>query len=344
MAPVNISDLINITKLILNRYGVPDKDAEIITDSIIYAHTRGKHTHGVNRLPIYQRKINNGLMSPETTISIIKDTPVVAVLDANHGFGQVAGSKGMNISIEKADKYGVGVVGIRNSNSFGTAGYLAEMAVKHEMIGIVLGNSAPAIAPWGGKTPLLGTNPIGIAFPQSNGKPPIVLDMATSVIARSKIRLAEQNKEKIPLGWAFDCKGNPTDDPIEALKGSMVPIGEHKGYGLALAIDIIAGLLTGSAFGGDVKPLNSADGPSCFGHMLITIKISYFIPYEEYIQKIDALSSNIKSCGDISSVYLPGEVSFNKNKDKEILDLPDAQIDGINNLAKDLNIALKIAK
>ncbi len=343
MEKVELLKIEAVSKQILAKCAVPERDAQIIADSIIYAHSRGKGTHGITRLPIYEKKIKNGSMRPDTKLTVVKDTPIVSVFDANHGFGQVAGAKGIQICIEKAEKHGLGVVGIRNSNNFGTAGYIVEKCAEQKMIGIVLANSGPAIAPSGGKKPLLGTNPIGVAFPKGGNQFPIVLDMATSVISRGKIRLAAKNEEKIPFGWALDSDGNPTDDPIEAIKGSMIPIGGHKGYGLSLAVDILAGLLTGSAFGGEVKPLGYNDGYSRYGHMLIAINISFFMEMEEYAKNISTLYENVKQCGERDRIFLPGEKSYrNSLLNTETVEINANQINEINSLAERLNLDCRL--
>ena len=287
-------------------------DAGIIAESIVYAHIREKHTHGAERLGIYIKKIEQGLMNPGTPIDIIKDIPVIAVINANNGFGQVAAVKAMRIAVEKAKVYGIGLVGVKDSNNFGTAGFVGEQAVNESMIGIVLSNSAPAIAPTGGNKPLFGTNPICIAFPASKDSFPIVFDMACSSVARGKVRLAAKKGEKIPLGWAADEHGIDTDDPYEALKGTMLPIGGYKGYGLALCIDILAGVMTDSGFAGEVKNLNHPSDKSRYGHMLIAINPDVFMTDDEYTNRINKMMVNVKECGNQGSIYLPGEQSFNK--------------------------------
>lgn len=307
--------------------GVPERQAEVIVASIIYAHQVGKGTHGLGRVPLYLKKIDCGYMSAVTGEALVKDTPVVAVMDAAHGFGQVAATNAMQLCIEKARMYGIGVVGVRNSNNFGTAGFIAEQATKHDQIGIVFGNAGPAIAPTGGFKTLFGTNPLGIAFPNPAGEYPISLDMATSAVARGKIRQAAKNGEKIPFGWALDGSGQPTDDPHAALKGSMVPMGAHKGYGLSLAIDILAGLLPGAAFGGDVKPLSDMSDYSKYGHLCLSINISHFMSLSEWSEKIDMLVGNIRMCGDPEKIKTPGQASFeNKGKNKEFITLKSSVI------------------
>lgn len=334
---VKIDSIKNISNEILIKVGVPDEDASVIVNSIIYAHQRGKGTHGIGRLPIYVRKIKEGLMTAETKLCAIKDSFAVSLYDAQHGFGQVAAYRGMEIAVDKARNYGVGTVGIQHSNNFGTAGFFVDLAAKNNMIGFIFANSSPAIAPTGGKTPIFGTNPIGIGFPGGNNKPAVILDMATSHAARGKIRLAAKNGEAIPVDWALDSDGNPTTDPIEALKGSMVPVGGHKGFGLSLIVDVIAGLLTGSAFGGDVKPLNHKDGLSDYGHLILALNIASFIDFTEYLDKMDYLTKRVKECGDENHIYLPGEHSFCLFN-SDIVNISDKQVNEMNSLAQSLGI------
>lgn len=336
---ISTTKLEQLSYNILKACNVPQDDAQIIVNSILYAHTRGKGTHGVGRMPIYVRKIKEGLISSTTELTLVKDSLVVSTFDANHGFGQVAAYKGMEYALDKADKHGVGVVGIKNSNSFGTAGFILELAAERQMIGLLFSNASPAIAPSGGNKPLFGTNPIGYVFPNRKGEPPIVLDMATSVVARSKIRMAAANGESIPFGWALDSNGKPTTDPIEALKGSMVAIGEHKGYGLSLAVDILAGLLTGAAFGGDVKPLNHKDSHSNYGHLIIALNIGFFMSINDYYEKIDHLIRNTKRCGEPGKVFLPGEQSFYTAKNSSAkITLSAKQVEDLNKLLDTLLI------
>ncbi len=307
MPLISINELQSKSLLILTGYGVPEEDAQIIVDSILYAHLRGRGTHGLARLPIYIRKIKAGLLDPKTPFEMVKDEVGIKVFDAGNGFGQVAAIRGMRCAMEMAGKIGVSVVGIRHSNSFGTAGFISEEALKKNMIGIVFSNSSPAIAPFGGSKPIFGTNPLAFAFPPADGYTPIVLDMATSVAARGKVRLAEKTGAKIPFGWALNADGHPTDDPYEALKGTMLPIGGPKGYGLSLVIDLLAGMITGAAFGGAVKPLNHPDEKSNYGHFLFAIDVEKFLPMDQYKENLKTLIQNTKRSGEEGAVLLPGE-------------------------------------
>lgn len=307
---ISISELYQLSKDILIKNGVPEDQAHIIADSIVFAHRTGKGTHGITRLPIYVRKIQNGNMTADTQLKLVSEFAAVSVLDAGHGFGQVAAWKAMDIAIEKAETFGVGVVGVRHSNNFGTASFFIKKAVDANKVAMLFSNSAPAIAPWGGSKPLFGTNPIAFGFPAPDGHAPIILDMAVSQAARGKIRLAAKNGEKIPFGWALDENGQPTNNPHDALKGSMIPIGDYKGSGLALVVDMLAGVLTGSGFSGGVKPLNIDVGNSDNGHFILAINTEvFFDDFKIYFNKLKIITNEVRLSSSNKS-KLPGENSY----------------------------------
>ena len=334
MAIIKAKQIFDVAKEILTLCNLPDEDANIVADTILDAHRKGKHTHGLGRLPIYYRKIREGLMSPKTEMEQVSERVAVAVYDAKNGFGQVAAFKGMQICIQKASLYGIGVVAIKDSNSFGAAGYFGEMAAKERMIGIVMGNASPALTTPGGKKAIFGTNPICYAFPGTDKYPPIIVDMACSVVARGKIRLAAKTGESIPIGWAVDAEGCPTDDPVKALRGMINAIGGYKGFGLALVVDMLAGLLSGAAFGGNVKALNAPAKISRYGHFLMAIDSNAFLSKEDYAQKVNYLIGKVKNCGDSKAVFLPGEQSYLKERQNVTnIELSEKIIDEINELA-----------
>lgn len=339
MAIIKVEHIRSVSKNILLCKGVPEKQADIIADTIVDAHVKEKHTHGLGRLSIYSRKIDSRQMTVDTKLEKIREYPVITVLDAHHGFGQVAGYYGMEICAEKAQKYGVGIVGVKDSNSFGAAGYYGEIAAKKNLIGIVMGNASKALAPEGGKTAILGTNPICFSFPGTDKYPAIVLDMACSVAARSKVRIAAKNGNKIPVTWAKDSNGKPTEDPLEALKGSMCSFGGYKGFGIAMAVDILAGLLTGSAYADEVKALNTPFGFSRYGHFLCAINPEFFIDYEEYILRIEHFIESIKACGDPGNIFMPGEHAYlNAKKNKDSVYVTDSIVQEVNQLADTLDV------
>ena len=180
-------------------------------------------------------------------------------------------------------------------------------------VSIILANAAPAVAPPGGTVPIFGTNPLSFSLPGSSNNPEIVFDMATTVAARGKIRLSEKKGGKIPFGWALDSAGNPTDDPKKALEGTLLAIGGYKGFGLSFMVDALAGMLTGSAFAGQVKALGDLSDYSASGNIFIFIDPYLFLEDEnEYEQRLDTFINNIRNCAKDREIYIPGDSYRNK--------------------------------
>jgi len=295
------------------RVGVSESDAEIVADALVMANLRGVDSHGVVRLHSYVERILRGLIDPKAKPQVVRDFGAACLIDGNNGLGYVAAMRAVHAAVEKARKYGVGVAGVRNSNHFGMAAYYGIKIAEGKMVGIVLANAAPAMAPWGGKTARLGTNPICIVFPLKDGEH-ITLDMALSVVSRGKIRLAALKKERIPESWAFDEEGRPTTDPEAALRGTLAPIGGYKGYGLAMAVDILSGILTGSAYSIYVKALDDYSGPSRVGFFIEAINVEAFRPYDEYLKDVQDFVKLIKETPKaygVPEIYLPGEIEIN---------------------------------
>lgn len=307
MADVTLPALECFAGEVLASQGVPEPDAALVVESILFAHAHGKGTHGISRIPIYVDRIRKGYMQATTPLTELSSAPAMALLDAEDGFGQVAAIRGMDRAVEMARACGIGMVGIRHSHNFGTAAFIAARAVQQGMAAQVLANAAPAIAPTGGKTAVFGTNPMAWGFPAPDGHPSVILDMATSQAARGKIRLAATNGEAIPPGWALDADGAPTEDPVAALAGSMLPVGGAKGYGLSVVVDIMAGLMTRSASGGQAKNLNNPDGPSKCGHLFFAIDIERLLPRADYDSRMTELIAATKAAGPEGAVFLPGE-------------------------------------
>ncbi|MEM0014701.1 MAG: Ldh family oxidoreductase [Zestosphaera sp.] len=310
---VNSGELREFCKAVLLRVGVSESDAEVVADALVMANLRGVDSHGVVRLHSYVERILRGLIDPKAKPQVVRDFGATCLIDGNNGLGYVAAMHAVNAAVEKARKYGVGVVGVRNSSHFGMAAYYGIKIAESGMVGIVLANAAPAMAPWGGKTARLGTNPVCITFPFKDGAH-VTLDMALSVVARGKIRLAALKKERIPEGWALDEEGRPTTDPEAAIRGTLAPIGGPKGYGLAVAVDILSGILTGSAYSIYVKALDDYSGPSRTGFFIEAINVEAFRPYDEYLKDMQDFEKIIKEtpkASGVSEIYLPGEIEIN---------------------------------
>jgi LDH2 family malate/lactate/ureidoglycolate dehydrogenase len=324
---VKAEDLSDFCLSVLKCVGVKENDAKTVAESLILANLRGVDSHGVARLPAYVERVIKSLINPLGPIEVVREYGATALIDAHNNFGQIAAMRAVHLVAEKARRFGVASVGVRNSNHFGMAAYYALKLTEQKLIGMILSNGPPAIAPWGGKTPMLGTNPVCIGFPAGKNDS-IILDMAVSTVARGKIRLAALKREKIPEGWAFDEEGNPTNDPIATLRGSLSPIGGPKGYGLAVSTDVICGLVTGSNYLRHVKALDDFTGFSGTGFFIEAINIESFVSYQEYVENITEYIKEIKGCPKkigVSEIFLPGEIERREVESRSELGIPLSQ-------------------
>lgn len=269
----------NETKLIeeiLKAYDVKENEAKIVAEVITDGDLKGFSTHGIGRFPQYIKSIQAGTILTEGDIEIEKETAATATINGNHKFGHYVTVKAMDLAIKKASETGVGVVGIHDSNHYGIAGYYADLASLQDMIGIVISNTEPAMAPFGGKKALLGTNPITISIPSDDIHTYICVDMATSITARGKLLEAKRKNEPIPEGFALDKDGKPTTDPEEGLNGSILPFGGFKGYALAFMFELLAGPLVGAEVGDKVQGTATPDEMCTKGDLLIVIDPEHF--------------------------------------------------------------------
>ncbi|MCE5282025.1 MAG: Ldh family oxidoreductase [Deltaproteobacteria bacterium] len=309
---------------ILRGFGASEAEAEIVADNMVFADMRGVDTHGVHFLTLVADRVKAGMIRIPTPLSVIRDEGATGLIDGGDGLGQVAACRAMEMSIKKARQFGVGTVLVRNANNIGSLAFYTLLAARNGMVGIVSTNGAPSISPWGGTEPFFGTNPISIAVPVDSGNP-VVLDMSASVVARGKIRKAERMKEAIPLGWATDETGTPTTDPAAAMKGTLLPIGGPKGYGMAFMADVMAGLLSGSQFGPAVKTFHQPLGPTGVGVFTMAIDIGRFMPLEQFKGLIQTHTSSIrasKKAHGVERIYLPGEIEAEKEKKSRAEGIP----------------------
>lgn len=319
------SHYVDIGKKALVNTGVSEDHAEIEMLSILESDLRGVFSHGIFRLPRYLEQLRHQYINPAPNIKNCKESSLIEILDGDHGLGAVVGTIAMKKAIQKSIKHGVGIVGCRKSNHFGTAAYFAEMAANQNQIGMVFTNSSPIIAPTGSIKPLIGNNPWSISIPTKGY--PITLDLANTIVAKGKLRIAQQNGESIPLGWALDSKGQPTTDPEEALKGVVLPIGGYKGYGIALMVEILSGILTGADFSENMVD-HDANEKRNVGHLFISLNLQHFMELEEFHSKINEFIELIKQApkvDDNQDIFLPGEKEWRhkSNQVNEHVYLPD---------------------
>jgi ureidoglycolate dehydrogenase (NAD+) len=319
MIRVKPGELRYLSQAALERAGVPTEDAVLATEVLVTADLQGVDTHGTRRLVPYINMIRKGLIKACPQFNVLKKTPVLSIVNGDDGLGPVVAQRGLREAIRIAKKMGVAYVGCSNSNHFGPAGSYAYFACQEEVICIVGTNAFPTMAPWGGKDVLIGNNPLAIGIPRKNGIH-FVLDIAMSVAARGKIRKMADRGEEIPAGWGLDKEGNPTTDALEALKGYVLPIGGHKGYGLALAIDVLSGVVTGSGFASGVKSMfQQQDEPQHIGHFFIAINPAVIMSMDEFYSRMEALCQEIKGSDPVIKevpVLLPGEIEYRNYKER----------------------------
>lgn len=303
------ADLQSFAQATLSAAGMRSEHATDVAATLVYADLRGVGSHGVARLSSYLERVAAGVMEIDPDMKVKRDAPGAALLDAANGFGQLAGLRATDLALDKAAATGCGAVGVANSNHFGVAAYFVERMARAGMVGMVLTNASPAMVPWNARQPLLGTNPIAFGIPTEVERP-VVLDMSTSLVARGKIRLAAITGTPIPAGWAVDAEGKPTEDPVAALKGSLAPVGGAKGAGLSLVIDLLTGVLTGTALTGEVRNITDTAGPSRTGHLFVALDPSRLTLADGFAARVDTVIRGIKAMpsADGGQVYLPGEI------------------------------------
>ena len=256
--------------------GVPDTAARTVAGALVDADLEGQSSHGVMLVEMYLDRIRKGSVSLKQAGEIVSDKGATVVLDAHNALGHLTGDQAIKIAVERARRFGAGLVAVRHGFHFGTARRFALKAAEGDCIGIVMCNTRPLMPAPGGAERVVGNNPIAIAVP-TDGPAPIVLDMATSEAAMGKIRMAEKAGEKIPGTWAVKADGSPTTDPAEAIAGMLLPSSGPKGFGLAFLIDLLCGVLSGGASGGAVQPLyGNASTPYDCSHLFIAIDVAHF--------------------------------------------------------------------
>ncbi|KAI9695196.1 MAG: hypothetical protein M1820_008832 [Bogoriella megaspora] len=328
--------------------GVPQAHAITVADALVLADLRGVDTHGINRLPGYVDRIRHGVLNPSPTLAIVHKTPVMASLDAQHTFGFVAGCVAIDACVAMASNFGIGVCAVKNSGHYGMAATYLLRAINAGYAAFAFTNASKAMPAWGSKESLLGTSPFAVGLPGGD-KGNFVLDMSPSIVARGKIRKAARRGEMIPEGWALDEEGRDTTDPVEALKGTVLPIGGPKGSGLAMMMDIFGGLLTGSSFAGNVNDQYKVlDKPQGVGHWFMVFRPDIFLDSkEEYSERMGALFDRIRSsekAAGVSQIFIPGEIEAAKERAQREGGMPfiQGELDTLHELAKSVRSSARL--
>ncbi len=296
---------------IMIKAGLDRKEAELFIDSLTFADLRGIGSHGISRLRTYSKRVEAGIVEKNAVPKILTDSGALLSVDGMNGIGASVGMQVMDMCIERAKKYGNCSATVKNGNHFGTGAYFTMHGAKNNMIGFAISNSEAAVVPTGGAKAMLGTNPLSVAVPGKR-HPAMVLDMATSVVARGKVVLAQKEHKSIPGNWCVDANGAPTTDPARALEGAMLPFGGPKGYAISLLIDILCSSLGGAL---DCRRTNhfwdDFENPQNVGYFMGAVDISKILPFEAFADKVDSMFDEFKACPPapgVKEVMIPGEI------------------------------------
>ena len=345
MPRVNHLKLTRLVARSFEKLGVTTGDAETAANALVAADLRGVDTHGVIRFnpqAWYVKWLTEGSMTARPNIRVVSESSSTALIDGDRGMGMVIGHRAMELAIRKAKESGIGMVGVRNSRHYGMSAYYAMMALPHDMIGIAMTNASRQVVPTFGYEAKFGTNPMCFAVP-ADKELPFVLDMATTTAAAGKLELAARQGKSIPPGWALNEQAEATNDPRVAQNARrLLPLGgsreggSHKGYGLAILVEILCGVLTGT-----MTALNRDQDPR--GHFFGAIRVDNFRPVDEFKRDMDRLIRELKATPPIKSqerVYVAGEIEFETTEERAERGIPllPSVLKGLRDVSEQLGV------
>lgn len=332
----------------LLKAGLKPQDAQIAADVLVTTDTWGTFSHGTAGLKHYLNTMKAGGIVASARPEVVSQGDSWAMVDGHSGMGMLGCSLAMNLAIEKAHKNTIAWVGVRNSSHFGAAGYYANLAVSHNMIGIAMSNADPNMVVPGARGHIIGNNPIAYAVPAGE-EFPILLDIALSAVAAGKIYAKKALGQSIPSDWITDADGLPTSDPSKwPHSGSMLPMAGHKGYGIALLIEVLAGVLTGAGVLSEVKSwMWASEESSRLGQALLAINVGAIMPIEQFKHRIDQVIREIHQSPTAKGserIYAPGEIEWEKREDalKHGIPLPEPVWADLDRIARDLGLRTKL--
>ncbi len=313
---VSSDDLKGFIVELLTACGVDIEQCQAVAANMVWSELVGRTNFGVSRIAIHIERLEKGVLNPECTPVFENISTSCARLDADNGFGHFAGKIAMDKAVELARQTGIGLVGVNNSNFFGTGAYFVDLAAKQGMVSLAMSNSFPKVAAHGGTKAVLGTNPFAFGAPRQNGEN-LMVDFATSSLAGSTVREYLDNGELLPEGLAVLPDGKPLSDPARIGEGALMPFGGAKGYGVALMVEVLAGILTGSGFSHSVKSTysNFVEN-SDSGHCVIAIDIEKWMPMAAFYLRFEALVQLLKASNPTGDVLLPGEIRWQNFNDR----------------------------
>jgi L-2-hydroxycarboxylate dehydrogenase (NAD+) len=303
-------------------YGITEADAVRTAEVLVSADARGKRSHGLLRLPRFVRGIEHGNVDPDGTISVENERGGAAAIGGGSRLGPVVASTAAAEAMDRADEYGVGAVGVHDSNHLGMLGYYTDQLQREGYVGIAMTNTEPAMPPHGGAEPVLGTNPIAIGLPTD---PVFNLDMSTSAIARGTVLHEKETGGALPEGVALDADGRPTTDPAAALEGTILPFGGTKGSGLAIAVEVLAGGLVGASMGEDVTGTYHTEAPCTKGDLFLAIDPDA-LGVPDFAERASGFLTNLTSgepAAQVDEIRLPGQRSVARDRSATTVEVED---------------------
>lgn len=340
------AELVEFTTRALVACGMPEDDARLGAAVLVDADLMGIDSHGIAHMPThngYAPGFRSGHVNPTPSIRTVRETASTALLDADRGFGPLVGYRAMQLAIEKATSAGSGSVAVTNSRHFGAAGYYALMAVPEGCIGLAMTNAGPWVVPAGGRTKMIGTNPIAVAAPAGREQP-FLMDLATSTVAMGKLEIALREEKPIPEGWSLDGEGRPTTDiPTVYQEGGLTPLGStlttgsYKGYALGQMVDLFTGILSGAGYT-MLLPRGGA------GHFFAAWQVEAFLPLTEFTEMMDRMQESFRTAAPADGrdrVLLPGQREFETRREREANGIPlhAAVFTSLDSLADELGVA-----
>ena len=351
MRKVKLKELREFAVQALIKSGVSSENAEITADTLITTDMFGVMTHGMRNLGQYIEKMEAGGLDAKAEPSIVCEGPAFAIINGNKALGMVSGCKAMKLAVEKAKKVGIAYVGVKNSCHFGAAGYYANLAAEEGMIGLAMSNTDPVIAVPNGASKAIGTNPFSFACPTGDGKS-IFLDIALSSVAALKVIMAKEKGMEIPDTWLVDEDGQPTtDSSLFPQNASLQPMGAHKGYGLAVLVEILSAVITGAGMLSEIASWNlDMSSVNNAGHAFIAIDIKQMISQEDFNKRISQVINELKNgpkAKGKDKIFLPGEMEWEKREkavETGVLEITDAIADNLKSLSEKMEITLNITE
>ena len=323
MVRVGLESLRRFAREAFRAMGLAAEQAELSAYALLYSELRFHpgQGQGVRRLRAYRERLEKKLIDRDAPFEVLKESAALALVDGHNGLGSVIGIKAMRLAASKAKVCGVGAVVVRNGTHYGSSAVYASEALAWDCLGLALTNAGPEMAPWGGATPVVGTNPWAIAAPSDRGFP-VVLDIALTTAGKGMMRWLEREGKTMPLDWALTPEGEETDDPTAAMQGALLGIGQYKGYGLSLMTDALTGVLSGGGFG--LEPYRDPARQDV-SHTFLALDIAWFMPVADYAARMGRFIDMVKSSklrAGFSEVLVPGELEHRRVEDKTANGVP----------------------